>query len=480
MKAIAGQKLRQARERRSLSLEQVAQATRIRAHYLQALEAGEFDALPSQAQARGFLRAYAGYLGMDGEALLAEADGIEKIPAPAAISPPTTPIPAVPVAKAPAAAAPEIEPAAVKNTAAAKDTAELKNTLPVEETAAEEAPAPSSQVETASASLAQQQRQQTQPIFTEIGLQLRRQRELLGLSLDDIERHTHLRRHYLQFLEAGDLDSLPSPVQGRGMLNNYANFLGLDAEPLLLRFAEGLQTRLAVRKDAETPASPKPAPRKSRLPAPVRRLISIDVLVGITLALFLVAFITWAAIRIFSMQTAQSPAATAPSIADVLLASPTASATPTLFLLTSTPALPPALLPQGTGVLEGGSLPAFDEGKVQIYISVRQRTWMSVSVDGSVEFEGRVIPGSAYTFVGISQVEVLTGSGSALQVYFNQSDLGVLGTFGQVVNRIYTLQGILTPTPTITPTPGPNTPAASTNTLPAPLQPAQTIAPALP
>ena len=189
MKAIAGQKLRQARERRSLSLEQVAQATRIRAHYLQALEAGEFDALPSQAQARGFLRAYAGYLGMDGEALLAEADGIEKIPAPAALSPPKTPIPAVPVAKAPAAAAPEIEPAAAKNTVA------VKNTLPVEETAAEEAPAPSSQVETASASLAQQQRQQTQPIFTERGLQLRRQRELLGLSLDDIERHTHLRRH---------------------------------------------------------------------------------------------------------------------------------------------------------------------------------------------------------------------------------------------------------------------------------------------
>ena len=38
---------------------------------------------------------------------------------------------------------------------------------------------------------------------------------------------------------------LPSPVQGRGMLKNYADFLGLESDTLLLTFADGLQTGLA-------------------------------------------------------------------------------------------------------------------------------------------------------------------------------------------------------------------------------------------
>ena len=78
---------------------------------------------------------------------------------------------------------------------------------------------------------------------------------------------------------------------------------------------------------------------------------------------------------------------------------------------------------------------------------------MRVSVDGDVEFEGRVIPGSAYTFAGENQIELLTGNGAALQVFFNETDLGVLGVYGEVVNRVFTTDGLLLPTPTITSTP---------------------------
>ena len=74
MSESVGQRLRQAREARSLSLEQVAQTTFMRARYLQALEEGRLDLLPSIAQARGFLRAYAGFLGLDTEELLVELE----------------------------------------------------------------------------------------------------------------------------------------------------------------------------------------------------------------------------------------------------------------------------------------------------------------------------------------------------------------------------------------------------------------------
>jgi hypothetical protein len=90
---------------------------------------------------------------------------------------------------------------------------------------------------------------------------------------------------------------------------------------------------------------------------------------------------------------------------------------------------------------------------VQIYITVRQRAWLRVIVDGKVEFEGRVAPGSAYQFTGDEKVEILTGNGAGIQVFYNQFDLGPLGLFGEVVHQVYTLEGIQTPTPTITLTP---------------------------
>lgn len=89
---------------------------------------------------------------------------------------------------------------------------------------------------------------------------------------------------------------------------------------------------------------------------------------------------------------------------------------------------------------------------MQVNISVRQRAWLSVWVDGEIAFEGRILPGSAYNYAGESQVEILVSSGSAIQVFYNQQDLGALGLYGQVINQIYTPEGIVAPTPTITPT----------------------------
>ena len=74
---------------------------------------------------------------------------------------------------------------------------------------------------------------------------------------------------------------------------------------------------------------------------------------------------------------------------------------------------------------------------------VQQRTWMRVTVDGEVAFEGRVLPGSAYPFAGEERVELVTGNGAGLQVFFNQQDLGLLGLFGEVVQRVFTVQGVL-------------------------------------
>lgn len=65
-----GRLLREARTARELSLADVESETRIRQKYLEALENGNFASLPRGAVARGFLRTYATFLGLDADEML--------------------------------------------------------------------------------------------------------------------------------------------------------------------------------------------------------------------------------------------------------------------------------------------------------------------------------------------------------------------------------------------------------------------------
>jgi cytoskeletal protein RodZ len=55
-----------------MTLKEVENATSIRSVYLQAIEEGEFDKLISPIYAQGFLRQYANFLGIDGDAIIRE------------------------------------------------------------------------------------------------------------------------------------------------------------------------------------------------------------------------------------------------------------------------------------------------------------------------------------------------------------------------------------------------------------------------
>jgi len=65
-----GETLRRERELRGFSLRDVANATKISISSLKALECSNFEALPGGAFTRGFVRAYAGYIGLDPEEMV--------------------------------------------------------------------------------------------------------------------------------------------------------------------------------------------------------------------------------------------------------------------------------------------------------------------------------------------------------------------------------------------------------------------------
>ena len=67
-----GPALREARERRGLAFGDVEADTAIRTRYIRALEEEQFHVLPGPTYTKGFLRAYAEYLGLDGQLFIDE------------------------------------------------------------------------------------------------------------------------------------------------------------------------------------------------------------------------------------------------------------------------------------------------------------------------------------------------------------------------------------------------------------------------
>ena len=65
---MLGTTLRDERERQKLSVNDIEQGTSIRALYIEAIENGEYDKLPGEVYTRGFIKNYANFLGLDGDA----------------------------------------------------------------------------------------------------------------------------------------------------------------------------------------------------------------------------------------------------------------------------------------------------------------------------------------------------------------------------------------------------------------------------
>ncbi len=264
------------------------------------------------------------------------------------------------------------------------------------------------------------------------------------------------------------------------MLSNYASFLGLNTEAVLLRFADGLQAdlydRQAARNPSTTSQSQKDDGRLPARPSQLKRLFSMDLFVGGFIIVFLLGFSIWGALRISKLNSAKQPSPTAPPVSVILLSSPEAA-------LTGTPGLTPgiAVSAVATEVIDSitisgtlqqtatpvliASTPGLENAPIQVNIIANQRAWMRVIVDGETVFEGRVTPGSAYTFAGNERIELLTGDGSSLKVFFNQDDLGQLGAVGEVVERIFTISGVETATPAF---PSTNTPVPTGTITPTP------------
>jgi len=72
--------------------------------------------------------------------------------------------------------------------------------------------------------------------MSKLGEQLRAQRDRKGITLEQAAADTRIREKFLKALEDGDYQSLPGPVYTRGFLRNYAEYLDLETDELILLY----------------------------------------------------------------------------------------------------------------------------------------------------------------------------------------------------------------------------------------------------
>src|SRR5512139_1823064 len=111
------------------------------------------------------------------------------------------------------------------------------------------------------------------------GDNLRREREVRGVSLREIAEGTKIAVRFLQALEDDRVDVLPGGLFPRAFVKQYATFLGLDADKLVADFT------LAHGEPPVERRAPAPVETRRPLVTPSQALLAVAALVIVALAL---------------------------------------------------------------------------------------------------------------------------------------------------------------------------------------------------
>ena len=264
-----------------------------------------------------------------------------------------------------------------------------------------------------------------------IGLVLERARKDRGLSLEEAERATKIRKRYLIGLENDDYTVLPDAVYARGFLKTYANFLGLDGDGL----SQELRTRKKPRRERRlsyaAPSSDfdRPIISPGGVPgAEKRQVVSKSAVVTFVIAALVIAALV-GALYFVGLNVRPSAAEDAPQTERM--------AAPMERVEGDRPNAEEEPDRSNTGDNPGDE----PSGALTVGVEVEGGpAWIRVRADSETVFEDVAPPGFSRTFGASRVVGIRAGDAGAVRVEVNGQDVGPLGEPGQVLERDYMLK----------------------------------------
>jgi cytoskeletal protein RodZ len=300
-----------------------------------------------------------------------------------------------------------------------------------------------------------------------LGETLRAQREKKGITLEQAASDTRIREKFLKGLEDSDYQTLPGTVYTKGFLRNYAEYLELPTEELVVQFHQ----------ERDLPEAPRtfkplsPIARRSLIFTPAV-LVPVVVLAGIALFVgyLYYQFVSFAVPP--KIDITDPPADAIAQSADFVVKGKTVPEGRVTVQVFPGPLTVADIHPNSDGTfsvnvqLNPGSNHLIVEvldttGKVgrasrtvrlettsttaqpiTVIMSVKGgEAWVQATVDGAVvPGTGRVFKdGETATYTG-REVRLRSTNGAATMVSYNGRPAAAMGQAGETVERIYTAQ----------------------------------------
>jgi cytoskeletal protein RodZ len=255
---------------------------------------------------------------------------------------------------------------------------------------------------------------------TPFGEHLKREREMRGVSLEEISAATRINTRFLEAIESERWDQLPGGVFNRGFIRSIARYLGMDEDSLVAEYDLDIKGNGNSRH-----AGPAPLPnRQARAPADKMPRDWQPAAVAIcTLAILVALWVTAIHYRTKISAGLHHSASMVAARFHQLHVKPNAS--PPGARLSAAPSVSNA---SNTAV--GGATSA-TAAALTLQLEAGKPANVKVVADGNVVFQGPVAANDVKQFQARDKFEVSSSESSALLLELNGQTVPPIGTPGQ-------------------------------------------------
>jgi cytoskeleton protein RodZ len=274
---------------------------------------------------------------------------------------------------------------------------------------------------------------------------LKKIREGLGLSLEDLFQRTRIRTVYLQAIENKEFDLLPVPVYSKNFIKIYANALGIDSELLIKEYEEYLNSR----KEMPVPTEEDDGEKFSlaKIIGKKTYLVIAFILIAVIVTHWLISkknestmeMVSPAGIKTGSVQenkeqgsnnsvNQQVPVPSATPQKEDVKEKAVESKTTEMKEKKELPAAPVKIPPQAVNIPNSS-----DKEALLLTVMATEETWLRVTADQNLSFQVLLKAGDKFEHKAKS-FEIDVGNAGGIKLNFNGKDMGNLGKPGQVVH----------------------------------------------